>query len=136
VKGLYKIDPADLSSAAPGKVSELVLDFAAPLLRLGPNGLPDIDALRSVLQLAEICWNLPVYERTDKAKHAEFKRGFDSVLQSVPAPIANLLRQLLHERTTRFGAIPFLVTVRVEGQSLDRANVIAEARVSGMRCKP
>ena len=38
--------------------------------------------------------------------------------------------QLVQERTTRFGAIPFLITVRVEGQGLDRANVIAEARMS------
>lgn len=131
MKGLLKIpldSPGD--PPAPGKVSEMILDFAEPLLSLGADGPPDITALRSALVMAEMCWNLPVFEKANNAAYGQFKRGFDDVLQASPGPMADLLRQLIHDRKTRFAGVPFLVTVRVEGAGSD-AKVVAEARMPG-----
>ena len=130
-KGLFKSDPDNPNAALePGKVSEMILEFARPLLDLEPGGPPDINALRNILMFAELCWNLPVYERAGGAADAEFKKGFDRVLQAAPEAIASRLRQLVQDRKTRFAAIPFLITARVEGESLEQATVVAEARVS------
>ena len=40
----------------PGKFSELVLDYAAPLFDYGDP--PSIDALRRAMQIATLCWNV------------------------------------------------------------------------------
>ena len=133
LKGLYKFDSGDpAKSIEPGKVSEMILDFAEPLLNLEPGGPPDIKLLRNVLMMAELCWNLPVFETMDGGAYANHKKGFDAVVQAAPGPIANRLRQLIQDRKTRFAGVPFLVTVRVEEDAANNARVIAEARVPGL----
>lgn len=58
--GLYKVDlETRNASLEPGKVSEMILEFAAPLLQLDPVAPHDITMLGEVLLMAEMCWNLP-----------------------------------------------------------------------------
>lgn len=128
MKGLYKIDPD--ARLAPGKVSEMFLEFAQPLIYIEPSGPPDIDTLRHILKFAEMCWNLPVVEREDKAAYALSKAGLDRAVHAAPKVVADRLLQMLRDRTERFGAVPFFITARVEGDELARARVVAEARMA------
>lgn len=125
IKGLHKM--GDDGKWVPGKVSELIYDFARPLLdAMGPPR--NIDDLRNAFTLATLCWNLPVFERTGNPRHHELRQQFDAALKSVPDPLALLLHQLVEDRTTKFAQIPFWVIAEVRGTSLDDATVHAEAR--------
>lgn len=104
------------------------MDFARPLLEV-EGGPPDIDALRSIILLANICWNAPILERKtdpDLARHLH-------LIDEIPEPLHGLLRQLIRDRKVRFGTVPFLVVATVKGTSLDDAVVRAEARMSPRR---
>jgi hypothetical protein len=52
---------ADGAAWAPGKISEMILEFAQPLLE-ADGGPPNIQAARNIMQMVMICWNLPVQE--------------------------------------------------------------------------
>ncbi|MBK9002209.1 MAG: hypothetical protein IPM35_41345 [Myxococcales bacterium] len=61
LKGLRKL--GDDGQWMPGKISELIYDFARPLLdAMGPPRT--IDDLRNAFMLATLCWNLPAFEKT------------------------------------------------------------------------
>lgn len=125
LKGLRTL--GDDGRWVPGKISELIYDFARPLLdAMGPPR--NIDDLRNAFMLATLCWNLPVFERTGNPQHHELRQQFDSSLIGMPEPIASLLHQLLEDRRTKFGQIPFWVIAEVRGTNLDDATVHAEAR--------
>lgn len=132
--GLLKID-LDTPGAVPqpGRVSEMILDFAGPLLNLDPHSSLDLRKLRSVMQLAEICWNLPVFEKMRSANFGAFQREFTRILEASPGPVAEILRELVQDRKERFGGIPFLVTVTVNEAGTGDFRVIAEARMPGTR---
>jgi hypothetical protein len=38
----------------------MIIDFSRPIMEAEPGGPPDIEALRRMMSLAEICWNAPV----------------------------------------------------------------------------
>lgn len=107
----------------------MILEFAKPLIYADPAGPPDITSLRMVLQLAETCWNLPVFEKNAPAQYGAVKRQFDTALAAVPGQVASVLRQLVADRTTTFAAVPFYVQLRVAGETLEAARVVAEARM-------
>lgn len=114
----------------PGKVSEMILEFAGPLLYADPAGPPNVAAVRSIMQLAEMCWNLPVLEANKSPLYPDAKKSLDQALAIMPGLASSLLRQLILDRKTKFAAIPFSVILRVEGTSLDDMKVVAEARMS------
>lgn len=125
IKGLRKL--GDDGKWVPGKISELIHDFARPLLdAMGPPR--NIDDLRNAFMLATLAWNLPVFERTGNPEHHELQRQFDDALRILPGPVAALLHQLVQDRKTKFGQIPFWIIAEVKGTSLDDAKVYAEAR--------
>lgn len=115
--------------AASVKVSETFFQFAQPLLQADPEGLGDLETLRSVVQLAEMCWNLPVLETARAPGHAAMREGFAAVLGKLPSGLAEPLQRLLTDRETIFGDVPFLISVRVEGDSLADARLVAAARM-------
>lgn len=123
--GLLKkpIEPG--GSWKAGKISEMIIDFARPLLEV-EGGPPDIDALRNIILLANICWNVPILEQENDPELARHLHLIDEI----PEPLQQLLRQMIRDRKTRFGAVPFLVFANVTGTSLDDAAVQAEARMS------
>ena len=50
------------AQSKPGKVSEMILEFACPLLdAMGQPGR--IEDLRVAMQLVMVCWNLPVLQQ-------------------------------------------------------------------------
>lgn len=111
----------------PGKVSEMMIDFARPLL--DALGTPrDIEDLRHVMMLATLCWNLPVLEREQAADFEQTRRSFDEALVTMPEPLPSMLRQLIEDRRGKFGSIPFYVITEVRGDTLDDARIHAEAR--------
>lgn len=108
-----------------GKISEMIIDFARPILE-ADGGPPDIESLRNLILLANICWNVPVLE---SRKDPELERHL-YLLDEIPEPVRGMLRQLIEDRKTRFGAVPFLVVATVKGTSLNEAVIRAEARMS------
>jgi hypothetical protein len=108
----------------PGKISEMIIDFAGPLLE-ADGGPPDMESLRNLIMLANICWNVPVLEKRNDPELARHLHLFEQI----PEPVQGMLRTLMHDRRTRFGAVPFLVVATVKGTSLDNAVIRAEARM-------
>lgn len=106
----------------PGKISELIIEFAQPLVDLAPPR--DIETLRRLIHLAVLCWNVPVLERTPTPELQAHLHLFDAL----PEPILRTLQQLRRDRVTRYGLVPFLITAEVRGTSLADAVVHAEAR--------
>lgn len=102
--------------------------FAAPLLELDANAAEDPDVLSRLMVLVDMCWNMPLLEKSDPATHAKLKMGFDNVVKEVPKPVADQLKQLLVDRTGRFGSLEFLVHTRVERDAAGNAHIMAEAR--------
>lgn len=110
-----------------GNIPDKFLEFAEPLLYATP--VRTIEVLRSSLALAEAAWNLPLL-RHDEITAARARRSFNEWLAEMPALGARILRQLLEDRTTKFGDIRCFLSVRVEGQNLEDAQVLIETRTS------
>lgn len=103
----------------PENVADLLLEFATPLLQALPRRGRDAAALRSIFGLAEACWNLPVLEASNAASFVCVKRSFDAAVDSMPPMLAALLQQMLRTRKAQLHAVPFSLTVHVEGTSLE-----------------
>jgi hypothetical protein len=120
--------PAASTSTKRTTLSELMLEFASPLLALDKSGAADPDVLRQLMILVDMCWNLPVLERTDPAAYTKVRQGFDTIVSDLPGPLADQLHQLLDDRTERYGSVPFLVQTHVETDAAGKARLTAEAR--------
>jgi hypothetical protein len=115
-----------IAEAQRGKVSQLMLDFARPLLDLmGPPRT--IDDLRRAFELTTMCWNLSVFERERFAEATAMREHFDATVRSCPAPLASALLRLAASRTAEFAQVPFMVVVEIRGSSLDDCTLFAEA---------
>ena len=126
---LLKISAEPGALPETGKVSEMIREFAEPLLYADPAGPDDLETVRTALMLAMICWNLPVYEALGSSLYTQGLRTLDAVERQVPGVIASTLRRLIQDRKTKFGAVPFLVSVEVKGTTLADATIVAEARM-------
>lgn len=62
MKGLIKIPLEPGCKPVPAKVSEVILEFAQPLMEFGEDGPPDIQTMRNIMMLAMVCWNVPIME--------------------------------------------------------------------------
>ncbi|MEY4509761.1 MAG: hypothetical protein RLZZ450_1883 [Pseudomonadota bacterium] len=89
--------------ALPGKVSELLLEFAAPLFEYGEP--PNRRILRAGLGVAVLCWNAGALELAGDPGHHVL---LDTLATGVPPEGQGLVRQLLAARKTRYRSIPFL----------------------------
>jgi hypothetical protein len=118
---------------ASSTVSELLRDFAAPLIYVDSEGPTNIDTLRTALMLAMICWNVPVYEATGSALYTRGVETLREIMQNVPDKVAAALKRLLSDRTSKFASAPFLVLVEVHGDTLMDATIVAEARAPKLR---
>jgi hypothetical protein len=125
IHGLFKMGDGPGAAWEQGKVSELILDFARPLMYAEPGGPPDIETLRQMMKFVCICWNLPMVE----GKEGPELRKHVHLLEKLPPPIKKLVDGLMRDRKTKFGFIPFLVTVEVKGTNIDDAVIRAEARM-------
>jgi len=119
---------ADGSTWAPGKISEMILEFAQPLLE-ADGGPPNIQTARNIMQLVMICWNLPVLEAEGRHRDVDMRKMFDEAIDRMPARLKGLLLGLVADRKTKFESIPFLVNLRIEGSNLEDARLVAEARM-------
>jgi hypothetical protein len=117
----------------PAEVSELLRDYAQPLLYADPAGPADVDTIRTAMSLAMMCWNLPVYEAIGSPLFAQGMRTLDAIMERVPAAVASNLRRLIDDRKTKFAELPFLAWVEVSGTTLTNATILAEARMPGRR---
>lgn len=75
-----------------GKISEMMLDFARPLLDvMGPPRT--IDDLRKAFEIATVCWNLPTLEREQQAEAQALRQHFDTTVASFSrAPVLSPAR--------------------------------------------
>jgi hypothetical protein len=106
-------------------IPDKFLEFAEPLLYTTP--VRSIEILRSSLALAEAAWNLPLLRHEDLAA-ARARRSFEESLEEMPALGSRILRQLLEDRTTKFGDVTCFLKVRVEGENLEDVQVLIEAK--------
>ena len=114
----------------PAKVSDMILEFAEPLLASESGGPRDMSELRNALQLATLCWNAPVYAaRGDYT----FMRAIDSALASMPAEMSGRMRVMVADRQGRFAAVPFAVIADVAGTAVAEARITASAYLPGER---
>jgi hypothetical protein len=132
MKGLFKIPLEPDSKPLPGKVSEMILEFAQPLMEFGPGGPPNIQTMRSIMMFAMICWNLPIMESRTDVDGASARKMFDDAMAGVPESLGRVLLKLIEDRKTRFAMVPFCVTVQVAGTSMEDARVVAQARMPGV----
>jgi hypothetical protein len=116
----------------PAKVTELIVDFASPLLQSG-GGPRSIQDVRNIMLLASVCWNLRVFERAHAPEFDELKELFDLAVNAMPEPGPSLLQRLVAEREAAFDKVPFAVLVDVRGTSLDDCRIHAEARQAPVR---
>lgn len=121
-------DRGAVSDSKRSTLADVIMEFAAPLLALDPSGATDPEVMGQVMFLVDMCWNLPVLEKSDPEAYARMKHGFDTVMSDLPVPIAQQLSALLADRATRFAAVPFLVQTRVEADSTGKARIVTEAR--------
>jgi hypothetical protein len=127
--GPTKRGSAPEPEAVGAKVSEMILEFAKPLLdAMGPSR--DIAELRAAFELATVCWNLQVWEREEPAEASGHRQRFEGMIGSMPEPLSSALLGLIESRKTTFGQVPFMVLVEVRGTSLDDCTIYAEARAS------
>ena len=112
----------------PAKVSDMMLEFAEPLLDYESGGPRDVSELRTALRLATLCWNAPVYAaRGDYT----FMRAIESVLASMPAEVSGRMRAMMAARRGRFAAVPFAVIADVAGTTVAEARITASAYLPG-----
>jgi hypothetical protein len=128
-----KISEEPFAVPNSAKVSQLLRDYAQPLLYADPAGPADVDTIRTAMSLAMICWNLPVYEAIGSPLYAQGVRTLDAIMARVPPAVAANLRRLIDDRKTKFGSLPFLALVEVSGTTLENATIVAEARLPGPR---
>ncbi len=126
----FVVKSSDGTTREPGKVSEMILEFAQPLFGLD-GGPPDLQSARNIMQMVMLCWNLPVLEAEDRPAAVEMRVAFEQDLARMPDRIKQALMGLVRDRKIKFGGIPFLVLLRIEGTSLENARLIAEARMPG-----
>lgn len=112
----------------PLTVAALLRDFAAPLLYVDKSGPLNIDALKTTIMLAMICWNVPVYEATQSPMYARGERTLSQIKSQVPRRVIKALEQLIESRKTTFADRPFLVIAEVLGTHPSDASIVAEAR--------
>jgi hypothetical protein len=106
----------------PGKFSELILEFAEPLLDQGARSDPQV--LRAVLVVAVLCWNAGALEIAGDPNYRDIVA---TLLAMVPVEDRALLEQLIATRKTRYRAIPFLLDVEVTENPQQHARVEARA---------
>ena len=118
----------------PAKVSEMFHEFIQPLLELDPTGPPDtIGALQNIVEIATICWNLPILEASGDHTWRRTRREFDQMLEQMHPLVRRALEERIRARTSEFAQIPFYVHAWVRGPDLDHATLVAEARMPRSR---
>ncbi len=122
-KGVLLVD------GKPGKVSEMILQFAQPMWEHDPGGPPDVQAVRNIMRLAEICWNLPMLEAEQGPEGPRVRKLFDDLIATAPPSVRRVLLDLLEDRKTEFASVPFMVDVSVEGTDMKSLGIIATARM-------
>lgn len=78
----------------PAKYSDMLLEFAGPLLALCtvPRQGEDV---RKVMQLASFCWNAPVYQARG---NSELTQALQAVMAASPAEVREGLRYMIDQR--------------------------------------
>ncbi|MEY4582913.1 MAG: hypothetical protein RL701_7616 [Pseudomonadota bacterium] len=111
------------------RVSEMLREFAQPLLYVNAGGPADLEEIRTAMMLAMMCWNLPVYEALGNPLYERGVKTLAAIREQVPRVLANALKKLVEERKTKFADVSFLVLVEVTGTQLSDAAIVAEARL-------
>jgi hypothetical protein len=125
---VFKVDLEGDSEPEPLELSEMLHDFGEALLEA--EAPSDVAGLRQVWSLIAASWNLPMLAPRDGAVYSEVRRVLDAAAERASEDERSLLQQLIEDRLTRFGLIPFTVTVTVEGETLADATIRVEPRAS------
>lgn len=113
----------DRSQKLP-KISAIMLEFAEPLLEIARSGPPSLDALRSAMELATLCWNAPLGQVYGEDR---WQRELEFVLKNGEPAVRAALRSMLALRMTRYASVRFAVFATMEGLSGESARCSAYA---------
>jgi hypothetical protein len=115
------------NGSQPAKFSAIMLEFAEPLLEIVRAEGPSIEALRSSMKLATLCWNAPLGAvRGDEC----LQRELDDLLKSTEPALQAALRTMVGWRMTRYGRVRVPVFAEIEGTSVEDARCTAYAVTS------
>jgi hypothetical protein len=107
----------------PGKFSDMLVEFAQPLLALH-EGPKTGEVVRQILNVASVCWNAPVYEALGDG---QFMHALEAVMVGAPPPAREILRDMLRDRRARLQDVPFAVLTDVIGEDAEEIRVQAAA---------
>ena len=110
--------PRTPPTAAPSaKLPETLIAFAKPLLDLVPAP-PTADRVRTMMTLATIAWNLPIYVRAGRPDAADFRATLAAGLAEAGPRAKVIVADLMIARLTRHAAEArtVVVTVRAGGE--------------------
>jgi hypothetical protein len=113
----------------PSKVpsmSATLLEFAKPLLEQVEDP-PTAKTLQSILNIAVVVWNLPLYEKAKHANAAKFRAGLDSALSSMPPQGKATIAAMSKARVTSYADDPRLAFAEVVTDASGKAEVRATA---------
>lgn len=115
------VDPSTLPS-----MSATLLAFAKPLLDQVQDP-PTAKSLQSVLNIAVVVWNLPLYEKAKHANAAMFRTGLESALVGMPAEGKATIAAMAKARATVYADDPRLAFAEVVANPSGKAEVRATA---------
>jgi hypothetical protein len=118
--------PKDVDVGTLPKISETLIAFAQPLVQ-ALEGPPSIEQLRSIMTLAMIAWNLPVYERIGDPEGVAMREMFNDAIAQVEPEVRQVMSDLMYARLTRFAHDPRLALVEIREVGHGEASVVATA---------
>jgi uncharacterized protein YecA (UPF0149 family) len=102
----------DDQSVERTKFSDLLLEFARPLMNAMQREIRDADSMAKVLEMATMCWNAPEFARTGEPK------PLAAMLQAIEdssGPVQRGLRTMLESRVSgKYQQLPLLLRSDVE----------------------
>jgi len=113
--------PAAPAAADLPKLSDVLMDFAAPLLDMIP-GEPSAEFVQAALGLAMVAWNLPLLkERGNAGQFDELRQDLQRTLDTAPPAAGAMLERMMRERGKKYAADARLITdfkVKIDGDAV------------------
>jgi len=112
------------------KLSETLLEFGEPLWGTAFPRDTQLDELRKMMTLVELCWNAPVYLAHGQGSFAEqLRRDIEMRWPQLPPELRTVLDVLFERRRTDYAYDPRLSAASVEPDGRGGFTVLAESRL-------
>jgi hypothetical protein len=120
-KSVRSKEPVVPAAVELPKLSDVLMDFAAPLLDMIP-GDPSGEFVQAALGLAMVAWNLPLLkEKGNAGQFDELRQDLQRTLDTAPPAAGAMLERMMRERSKKYAADPRLITdfkVKMDGDAV------------------